>query len=53
MTDVLVILMGLLDVIAGTVILIYFFSNTLAMILGIIMILKGLMSFVPEISNFI
>jgi len=47
MTDVLCMLMGVLDLIAGGVILIFFPSYSWAIVLGILIILKGLMSFVP------
>jgi len=49
MTDVLVILMGLLDVVAGITLLVLLFSSTFALIIGILLISKGLMSLVPEI----
>ena len=45
MTDILCALMGLLDVVAGVVILITLFSHSWAIVLGALLILKGVMSF--------
>lgn len=53
MTDVLVILMGLLDIIAGITLLVLLFSSTFALVIGILLILKGAVSIVPEIFKFL
>ena len=49
MADILVFLMGLLDIIAGITLLVLLFSSTFALVIGILLISKGLMSFVPVI----
>ena len=46
MTDPLCIVMGIADIIAGILIFVAFGTNTLAMVFGIVMLLKGIMSFI-------
>jgi hypothetical protein len=45
MGDILVILMGAMDIIAGIIIAIAFHFTTLSIIFGVLMLLKGIMSF--------
>jgi len=44
MVDVLCTLMGLLDIIAGIIIIVMLISSNLAIILGVLMIVKGVFS---------
>ena len=46
MADILCIIMGLMDVIAGILILLGFGNHTLGILFGIVMIGKGGMSFI-------
>jgi len=46
MTDLLCIIMGIIDIIAGILILLGFGNNILGIILGIAMIAKGMVSFI-------
>lgn len=46
MTDTLCIIMGILDIVAGGAIILGFGTNTLGIILGVLMIGKGGFSFI-------
>jgi len=50
MPDVLCILMGLIDITAGIILIVLVFSPVFILILGILLILKGMMSFMDFIS---
>jgi len=46
MADILCIIMGIVDIIAGILVLLAFGTNIFGIIFGLIMIVKGCMSFI-------